>query len=322
MSGPAAPNHGVYFNMLRITNPARRPSQRIAPAAAALCGVLLAGPAIAQDASALSPFDGVQAELSVTHDNNVSRGRSASDTLSDQFYSLQFNKDWVVPVTAQSRLTFTGTTGGEAFVRYSGLDRVFGEGRASIDYRRSGEFDAVTLGSFVRVGGDYYKSPLRSGYRYAVGATLQRALTDRIHVFGLIAYEDRHAESAVFTGRGSSVRLNFDYALSGRGTLYAVADYRRGDVVSSGRRSLENTDTAKVLVPDAAFPGRDFFTYRFDADTVVTTLGYNHGFGPKASIDVSWRRAVSKPRLLPSFATTVPGRYVADQFSLSGVLRF
>ena len=124
------------------------------------------------------------------------------------------------------------------------------------------------------------------------------------------------------SGFNTSVRLNFDYAVTDRDTLYLGGDYRRGDVVSSGRASLENIDTAKVLVPDDAFPGGDWFSYRLEANTLVTTLGFNHGFGPKASIDASWRHAVSKPMLSPSFPTSVPNRYVTDQFSVSLVLRF
>ena len=174
----------------------------------------------------------------------------------------------------------------------------------------------------MRVGGDAYKSLLRSGYRLATGLTAQAALTDRINLLGAVGYDERRAESDVFSGRNTSVRLNLDYAATDRDTLYLGADYRRGDVVSSGRASLENIDTAKVLVPDDAFPGGDWFSYRFEADTLVTTVGFNHGFGPKASIDASWRHAVSKPALSPSFPTTVPNRYIADQFTISFVLRF
>lgn len=309
--------------MAQSTNTARPASQRSAPAAVALCGVVLASAAAAQDPPpATNPLDGVQAELGVTYDSNVTRGRIASDILSDEIFSLQATKDWVIPVTAQSRVTLTGVAGGDAFVHYSGLNRAFVEGQAGIDYRTSGEFDALTFGAFARVGGDAYRSPLRSGYRFAAGATVQSALTDRINMFGVIGYDERHAESAVFSGRNTSVRLNLDYAVTDRDTLYLGGDYRRGDVVSAGRASLENIDTAKVLVPDDAFPGGDWFSYRFEANTLVTTLGFNHGFGPKASIDASWRHAVSKPTLSPSFSTPVPNRYVADQFSVSLVLRF
>ena len=296
--------------------------QRRTPVAAALCGVVLASAAAAQDAPAPSVLAGVQTELGVTYDTNVTRARLSSDILSDEFFSLQLSKDWIVPIAAQSRVTLTGVAGGDAFVHYSGLSRAFAEGQANIDYRTSGEFDAVTFGAFVRVGGDAYKSLLRSGYRLATGLTAQAALTDRINLLGAVGYDERRAESDVFSGRNTSVRLNLDYAATDRDTLYLGADYRRGDVVSSGRASLENIDTAKVLVPDDAFPGGDWFSYRFEADTLVTTVGFNHGFGPKASIDASWRHAVSKPALSPSFPTTVPNRYIADQFTISFVLRF
>ncbi len=264
----------------------------------------------------------IQLELGYTHDTNVTRARVASDILHDNIFAAQASTDHVLPINANSRVTLTGVVGADGFARYSGLGRIFGEAQASIDYRASGEFDAATFGAFIRLAGDRYESRLRRGYRYTFGATVQRALTDRINVFGAIAREERRAESAVFEGRNYSARLNLDYALHEHGTLYVGGDYRHGDTVSSGRASLENIDTAKVLVQDNAFRSSEFFSYRFNADTLVSTLGYNHGLGPKASIDLAWRHAVSRPKQSLSFATTVPERYVSNQILLNYALRF
>ncbi|MEQ1883134.1 MAG: hypothetical protein ABL878_19445, partial [Burkholderiales bacterium] len=136
-------------------------------------------------------------------------------------------------------------------------------------------------------------------------------ITDRIGLFGALAHNERHGESAVFVNRDNAVRLNLDYAAAPRSTIYIGGEFRRGDVVSSTRNpSLEDFDIAKVLARDDAYPGGQFFTYRFDGSTVITTVGYNLGFGPRDSIDFSWRRVESTPSFRPSFATS-PRSYIA-----------
>ena len=78
-----------------------------------------------------------------------------------------------------------------------------------------------------------------------------------------------------------------------------------------------NVSLAEVFVLDDAFPGERLFAYRFDARTWVGTLGYNLPLGPRASIDISWRRAQATPTDRPDFDLPGSLRYVDNQYSLS-----
>ena len=104
-------------------------------------------------------------------------------------------------------------------------------------------------------------------------------------------------------------------------TIYLSGEYRRGQIVSTGLPSLENIEIADVFVQDDAYPGGQFFSYRFDGRTVLSTLGYNVGLGPRHSLDLSWRRAQSTPGFRPEFATS-PKSYIADQYSIVYLIRF
>lgn len=281
-----------------------------------------AAPTSAPTSASPSAAPRFQIEASVTHDDNLTRGRSAAAKRSDQAYAVQLSRDASFTISPTTRLTLSGSVGGEAFGRYDKLGRVFGEGQAAVEYRASGGFSAPTFGLFARATGDAYRSTLRSGHRYAVGATVGAALTDRINVLGTLAYDGRHARSAVFTGRSRSARLNLDYAVSETDTVYLAGDYRRGDTTATGLASLENIDVAKVFVADDAFAADKFVSYRIEARTLVAVLGYNHGFSPRASLDLSWRHAVATPTLALPFATDVPNRYVANQLALSVLWRF
>lgn len=278
-----------------------------------------AAPATSAPSSAAPRY---QIEASVTHDDNLTRGRSAAEKRSDQAYAVQLSRDGSFMIGPATRLTLSGSVGGEAFGHYDKLGRVFGEGQAALEYRASGAFSAPTFSLFARASGDAYRSTLRSGHRYAVGATVGAALTDRINVLGTLAYDGRQARSAVFTGRSRSARVNLDYAVSDTDTVYLAGDYRRGDTTATGLASLENIDIAKVFVDDDAFASDKLVSYRIEARTLVAVLGYNHGFSPKASFDVSWRHAVATPTLALPFATSLPNRYVANQLALSVLWRF
>ena len=263
-----------------------------------------------------------QLEAGITHDDNVTRSRTDADRRADQLYAVQLGRDWDLALNGATRVTLNALAGGEAWGRYRKLDRAFAQGQATLEYRGSGEFSAPTFGLFARAAADAYRSTLRSGQRYALGASVSAPLTDRIDALGIVAYDNRQARSAVFSGHGWSARVNLDYAVSDVGTLYFGADYRDGDTTASGGPSLENIDIAEVFVADDAFAAQQFLTYRFKGRTVLAVLGYNHGLGHGVALDLSWRHARTTPRQGLPFASSVADRYVANQFALSVLWRF
>jgi hypothetical protein len=155
---------------------------------------------------------------------------------------------------------------------------------------------------FANAHAEAYESSLRDGARYSAGASVRLPVTDKVSLFGAYTHNRRTAESEVFEGRDDSVRANLDWQWDARRTIYLTGEYRRGDVVGSGKEpSLGNIfphthDYANTALAssDDAFPG--YAAYRFKANTVIATLGMNWSIGPRESIDVSWRRVESKAR--------------------------
>jgi uncharacterized protein YhjY with autotransporter beta-barrel domain len=263
----------------------------------------------------------VQVEAGAVYDDNVTRAKSGADKLGDHLYSVNIGKLMRQPLSANSQLVWSGNIGGEKFRRYNGLSRMSLSGEVEYQYRASSEFDEPTYGVFARLTGDAFESELRDGYRLSTGVSLRQPLTDRINVFAAISHDVRNASSKVFSTRENAIRGNIDYALNDKDMLYMGAEYRRGDIVSTGRPSLENLTVADVLVQDDAYPGGQFFSYRFRGTTQMLTVGYNMGLGPRDSIDLSWRHIRSTPGLRPSFVTS-PRSYTANQLSLVYLMRF
>ncbi|MCY7389745.1 MAG: hypothetical protein LH481_17095, partial [Burkholderiales bacterium] len=249
------------------------------------------------------------------------RAKLSGQKLPDRIYSVNASKSEIFPFNENIRAIVTGSLGGEKFDNYYRLSRAMVGLQGEVLYRPSADFDAPTLSAFVQSTAERYQSSLRNGYRYSVGVSIRQPLTDRISLFGALTHNERYGKSAVFNNRFNAVRLNVDYTFSATETIYLTGEYRRGQIVSTGLPSLENIEVADLFVQDDAYIGGQFFSYRFDGRTVLSTLGYNLGLGPRHSLDLSWRRAQSTPSYRPSFATS-PTSYIADQYSLVYLIRF
>ena len=263
----------------------------------------------------------VQVEAGAVYDDNVTRAKAGPDRVGDHLYSVNVGKAIRQPLSANSQLLWIGNIGGEKFRRFNGLSRASISGEMEYQYRASSEFDEPTFGAFARLSGDAFESELRDGYRLSAGVSVRQSLTDRINVFAALSHNVRKASSQVFSTRDNAIRGNIDYALNDKDILYMGAEYRRGDIVSTGRPSLENVTVAEVFAQDDAYPGGQMFSYRFRGSTSLLTVGYNMGLGPRDSIDFSWRHIRSTPGLRPSFVTS-PRNYTANQLSLVYLMRF
>ena len=264
----------------------------------------------------------VRVEAGYTWDSNVNRARDAGDKLADRVYSLGVGSNTAVSLGETSRLLVAGFANGDKFGRYPGLDRLSGGGQGELQYRASGDFDAPIFGLFGRLSFDEHAGQLRSGHRYSIGVTVRQSLTDRIDVFGALAGNVRDAESAVFDTKDYSARFNLDYSLGRSGALYLAGEYRRGDAVSTIPQSAGFAAVSKVFVQDDAYGSNPLFAYRFEAKTVLWTLGYNLPLGPRDSLDFSGRRAQSTPTVQPTGIYAGAPRYTANQFSLAYLMRF
>jgi len=269
------------------------------------------------------PFlDSVQIGLGYTYDDNVTLGRTHDEILWDQSLALDASASRDVRISDTVRLVVTGLFRGEKFDRYNGLSNLSGGLEAEIQYRQSGAFDAITYAAFARGWLDNYASHLRDGSHYSLGVSARGALTDRIALFAELAHNERHAQSEVWDVIDHSALLNLDYSLGDSGTLYLTGQYRRGDVVSDGHATLVNVSLAKVFVLDDAFPNEQWFAYRSDARTWISTVGYNLPLGQQASLDISWRRVQSTPTAHLNFDVQGSLRYVANPYSIVLLKRF
>jgi outer membrane autotransporter protein len=269
--------------------------------------------------------DPVRVEAGLSWDNNLNRARDASEKISDRIYSINISQGMFFPLADHVRVVASGFVSGDKLYTYSGLDRLSGGISGELQYRTSGEFDAVTFGLFGRANLDEYSSNLRSGHRYSLGLNARHALTDRIDIFAALARNFRNARSEVFDARDSSVRFNLDYSLAQNGSLYFGGEYRRGDMVTSApSASIAYADLAKVSVADDAYGSAALIAHRYEAKTTIWTLGYNYPLGARDSLDFSWRYARSTPtaQIDPLLYPGGNSAYSARLYSIAYLMRF
>jgi uncharacterized protein YraI len=294
-----------------------------------LCGALLIGFGLASvanaqavsESSSENPVD-LRVGVGYMYDTNVNRAPNGQERLTDQFYSASATASASFPINATSRVALDGVVGGDMTRYYPKLGSVFGEVQAALQYRQSAEFYAPTLSLFGRATAEHFGSEQRSGYRYSVGISAHQPVTDRINLVGVLAHSGRNANSAVFDASDNSVHLGLDYSVGEHGTLYVTGEYRWGDVVSTGHETLANLDIAKVFVADDAYTNPQLFSYRFDARTVIATLGYNLPFGSGGALDLSWTWAQSTPTQTAGFPGAGTPRYVDNQLMVVYAKRF
>jgi uncharacterized protein YhjY with autotransporter beta-barrel domain len=266
--------------------------------------------------------DPVRVDASYTWDDNLPRAREARDKLADHVFGVNVSKGRIFRTSDHTRIVASVFGQAEELYEFTGLGRFSGGAQAELQYRGSGDFDAITFGLLGRVQGDYYQTDNRRGYRYSVALSARRSLTDRIEAFAALTGNARFAKSAVWDNKDYGAKLNLDYALGGpNGSLYLTGEYRRGDFVSSGRFALDSIDIAEVFTPDDAF-GPGYFAYRFDAKAWLGTLGYNRPLGPRDALDLSWRRVQVTPLDRPTYDLKGPFRYIDNQYSIVYLMRF
>ncbi|MEQ1516350.1 MAG: hypothetical protein ABL931_07675, partial [Usitatibacteraceae bacterium] len=275
---------------------------------------------VAAAVAATQPLD-IQVDAGFMFDSNVTRGKLSGEKLADRVYSVNAGKSKLFVINDNIRATVTGSVGGEKFDNYYRLSHANAAVQGEVVYRANAEFDTPTFSAFAQSSVEYYQSTYRNGYRYAVGVSARKPLTDRIELVGTLSHNERYAKSSVFNNRFNAARVNLDYSVNSNRTLYLSGEYRRGQIVSTGLPSLENILVADVFVQDDAYPSGQFFSYRFEGRTIISTLGYNLGLGARHSLDLSWRRAQSTPGFRPAFATS-PTSYIADQYSIVYLIRF
>ena len=264
---------------------------------------------------------GIEASISV--DDNVTRGYGEENVLSDNFLGVNLSKSFHYPVSTHTRVVLLGFAGFNGYFEYTGLSHYYAGAQGEFQYRSSGSFYAPTLAVGTRYAVEEYQSEVRDSYRGSAWVSVRKPITNKLQLFSALNYNWRDGKSVVFDTSDIAVRVNTDFAISRRNTVYLGLEYRNGDIVSTGRPSLAFLEIASEVVPDDAFKDTTRYAYQIDGSTWLLTLGYNFAISGRQALDASWRMVNAMPESV-SGVSYAAGRihYTVNQFSLAYMVRF
>ena len=276
----------------------------------------------------------IQVEAGFGHDDNLPRAADAMYRAADEYFTanVRISDAWLVG--SGTRAVLAATLGGDRYRTYRGLGRATAGLEAELQFRSSGGFGAPTLALFGHALANEYESHLRDGQRYAIGASVRAAATDRIGLAAILSHNRNRADSTVFDGSDNAFRVHADYRLGDSRTLYLTGEFRRGDIVLAtsplALAAAKHDDQPTYPgggVADDVFVAPQLVDYRARGDTSSVAAGLNLPVGPRESIDLSWRYVRSTPSNaadLPAGLYAGGGKptYTVNQFMLLYLMSF
>jgi hypothetical protein len=190
-----------------------------------------------------------------------------------------------------SHMQYWLRAGGEYFSNIDDLSNIFAQGHVAYEFSISPEFYAPVFTLLAEVTGVDVKSGIRDSVNFRLGVEVRSQLTPAFSISGGAHGVYNNADSDVFTTKDVQVFTNVGYAILDNGTLYGNFNYQYGDVTSTGTPSLDIIKASKDITPDDAFGGlaANKLAYRILANTFMLTLGYEHFFSKRMSLDLSLR---------------------------------
>ncbi len=267
---------------------------------------------------------GLGVEVSITHDDNVTRGYGDGNVLDDQFVGAVLSKSLRYPASPHTRLSLLGFAGFNSYIEYTGLSHYYAGAQGEFQHRPSAGFYAPTYALYLRTAREEYQSSeVRDGYRSSAGFSARKPVSDRMQIFGALAYNWRDGRSVVFDTSDIALRLSADFAITRYDTFYLGVEYRDGDIVATGQPSTAYVDIATAIVADEAFDDTTRYAYKIDGSTWLLNLGYNRSFGERHALDVSWRMVNATPASVDGASYSASRiHYSVNQFTLAYLARF
>lgn len=247
-------------------------------------------PALFCAASAWADATHLDAELSLRHDNNVSRAEAARDQFSDNVAGLDLALTRSMMLTEHSGVQLRGGLHVREFARFDDLSHASVD--ASALYRIQ-PVKAYTAPWFEAAVGwerfQFREGELRDGNQWTLDVGVGKRLTDKLKVRAGYGWESRDAdEHAVFEWQRRTLRLSADFRVSPAFTVYGMASRTQGDQVFTATPAPAFRNAAKAIADDTVFGARR--AYRLGAESDVLELGGSYQFNSQHTLDIGMRR--------------------------------
>lgn len=243
--------------------------------------LMLAWPVVGHAAGLL-----VDAELSATHDSNVSRAASSADIKSDNILTAGVTARQAYMLSPFSGVLLRGGVQLAEFAHYDELSQFAVNG--SVMYRfqpvvgySTPVFDVeATLERLM-----FRDSDIRDGTTLQTSISASSRITDRIRLRGGAGLERRWADDGdVYQWLRDKLFVAVDYRLTDRATVYLNLARVDGDQVFTSSPALTFLNAAKAVADDPVFGARR--AYRLGARADQLEVGLSIPLAADQTLDI------------------------------------
>ena len=262
---------------------------------------------------------GFNAELSLTHDDNLNRNIIAIDEVKDTFATATIGAQTAVRLSAFDYISYNARFKHEHYNKSAGLNNA--EVGVGIKYNIKpvpGFTQPVYIFS-ADIALIDSSTDIRDTTAFNTGLTVSAWITNKLSARGGVSYRIKDSDSRVFDNKDLRLFINGDLLFTEHLTAYATINYINGqavstvDVSASSPEILSIINLADQIEFDPTFEANQL-AYRIDAKTRVMTLGMNYAIAQNHSLDFSVRNVHSRAGGKIDYAIT--------QFSLSYLVSF
>lgn len=228
-------------------------------------------------------------DLGYRFDDNLNRGETTRDQLSDQAIEAGFSAGYSQMLTPNSGIRLTGNLRLVDQDRYDDLSHLV----TGVDLRYRIQPVAAYTAPWIQLAAGYEHqrfrdSEIRDGDLMQAELTLGKRFTDRIGTRAGYRREWRDArDTEVFEWQRRALFLGLDYRLDGDATLYLDLSRLDGELVFTATPNPRYRRHAKAISDDPAFGARR--AYRLESRASQFELGFNLPLGASSALDIGVR---------------------------------
>jgi FimV-like protein len=230
-------------------------------------------------------------DIAFIDDDNLRLAQEDEDIRADRSLSATVRARGGTSLDKFSILNYGASGTYNKFDAFDTLDNYEVEANVRYRFALTSSFTSPIYSLGARIGGREFDTEMRDATFVVLSADLNKWITNTINMTTGVGLNAQESKSEVFDTSEARIFINFDTNFSKTDLVYTTFTYITGDTVASATPSLDIINVADAIEADDAFGGiaANQFAYRFKADTVVLTLGYNRIFTPDLSLDVSAR---------------------------------
>jgi hypothetical protein len=231
----------------------------------------------------------VDAELSATRDDNVARGKSATDVKSDNIVGLNVDLQHAWLVNAYSGILLRGNVRYDEYQHFAGLSHITANAGITYRFQPVVGYSTPIFDISTAVERSVFRdSAIRDGTALQADAAVSSRVTDRIRLRGGLGVERRWADKdSVFEWLHNRMYVGGDYRFGAKATLYANVSRIDGDQAVSSSPDPGLFSESKAVASDPVLGARR--AYRIDATAYVLEFGDSIVISADTTLDVGLR---------------------------------